>query len=128
MRKKGVSLIILVVTISVMLILVGVIISQVQEDNSIDLADKVTFQNNIQNQIEQFNADMTVKEAKDSNFTRENVTAEGTALEKYITKPSSYFTKYLQIQNGEVVLKKMYENSQDIEVEWIKELEINIGV
>ncbi len=127
-NKKGVSLIVLIITILVMIIIAGVVIVNLQDKNSIIEAEKVALQGDIAKAQEALEVNFKTKEMKDSNFDKYTVNASTEAqMKMYIKKASPEIIKYLEIQKGELVLRKIYDSSTDPYVLWIKELDIAVG-
>ncbi len=106
-KKRGVSLIILVITILVMFILLGVSISFLTKENPIGVSKKTVFLNNINVMQERLDETMAKKENEDDNFQREALyVIDCTKVPEYFPKvPKKYLSKVL-IEGGVVSLKE----------------------
>lgn len=128
-NKKGISLIVLIITIIVMIIIAGVVIISLNNENSIAEAKKVAFQNEIASTQEALEINLKTREMKDSNFDRYSVDATTEEqMKQYVKKVDKEVVKYLEVQDGMLVLRKSYATSTDEKVLWIKELNIEVGV
>lgn len=128
-NRKGISLIVLVITIIVMIIIAGVVIISLNNENSVAEAKKVAFQNEIASTQEALEINLKTREMKDSNFDRYSVNATTEEeIKQYVKKVDKEVVKYLEVQDGILVLRKIYSTSTDERVLWIKELNIEVGV
>lgn len=128
-NRKGISLIVLVITIIVMIIIAGVVIISLNDENSVAEAKKVAFQNEIASTQEALEINLKTREMKDSNFDRYSVNATTEdEIKQYVKKVDKEVVKYLEVQDGILVLRKIYSTSTDERVLWIKELNIEVGV
>lgn len=128
-NRKGISLIVLVITIIVMIIIAGVVIISLNDENSVAEAKKVAFQNEIASTQEALEINLKTREMKDSNFDRYSVNATTEdEIKQYVKKVDKEVVKYLEVQDGMLVLRKIYSTSTDERVLWIKELNIEVGV
>lgn len=128
-NKKGISLIVLIITIIVMIIIAGVVIINLEDENSVVEAKKVAFQNEVASTQEALELNLKTREMKDSNFDRYSVDATTEEqMKQYVKKVDKEVVKYLEVQDGMLVLRKSYATSTDEKVLWIKELNIEVGV
>lgn len=121
--KKGVSLIILVITIMVMIILAGVVLSNLKNDNTIDKAAEVTFKENLYrvNELVQMKVSEIIE---NEEIDRTDVTKTVAETKKLLGNISKEFDGYVCIQNGELKLKGY--PADEFERQWIADMKIEM--
>ncbi|MEG0074046.1 MAG: hypothetical protein RR922_06005 [Clostridia bacterium] len=120
MNKKGVSLIVLAITIIVTIILAGIVILNLKEDNSIQEADKVVFQTEVTEMSKELSLSLSAMELEDETFDRYLVNEiQVNKIRLYIKKFPTKYENVFVIEKG----KLKYVGTDSLETEWIKEIE-----
>ena len=102
-KRKGISLIVLVITILVMIILAGVVVVSLQKNNPIEKAKEANFKENITS----FNQILNLQVAQDVLLDKNN--EKGSYLYKYedikkvIPEFKEEYVEYINISNGKLV-------------------------
>ncbi len=137
-RRKGISLIVLVITILVMIILAGVVIVSLQKNNPIEKAKEARFKQDMISFADEYSMYLTNKIAEDSNFNSRTLYASensmiyankpNTAYEKTIfdiipTLKSSKYKTNLEIMQGEL----FYKGNNKKEAKWLQEIGMKIN-
>ena len=122
-EKKGVSLIVLVITIIIVIILAGITVISLSQNAPIGKAKEATFKNEVTGLKSELEAYIAQQEI-DTNgkFKRDEFNASGEELEKIM--PSIENSDYLQkveIVNGKLV----YIGNEKEEENWAKEIEVS---
>ena len=80
-KRKGISLIVLVITILVMIILAGVVVVSLQKNNPIEKAKEATFKSNVKTYIEELSLTISNNFSNGKNI---EITASGEDMQKHI--------------------------------------------
>ncbi len=108
-RRKGISLIVLVITILVMIILAGVVIVSLQKNNPVEKAKEATFKTNIVSMIEKLN----MYTLNNNIFDSKELTLK---TKEEMSKVFTDFTKE-QLEDFEVFEGNLYKtNVNDLEL------------
>ena len=133
-KRKGISLIVLVITILVMIILAGVVVVSLQKNNPIEKAKEATFKQSLAQIGEELEMFCVNEKAQNSEFNKETLYASKSSLE-FNTKieafgkniydiiPSLKDSKYRN--QVEVIAGSLYYKTPDKkEIPWLRELGI----
>ncbi len=112
-ERKGISLIVLVITILVMIILAGVVVVSLQKNNPIEKAKQARIQTNFKSLIEIMNTHLVTIDAQDKKKSEINYSKEED-LENIFGNAMSEYKNRLEIKEGELYLKKMKDGEEKI--------------
>ncbi|MEG2460199.1 MAG: hypothetical protein RSB87_03700 [Clostridia bacterium] len=116
--KKGISLIVLSVTIVVLTILAGVVVYNVTDRRIIDKANETVFKSDIIELNDQLEAKLSSLELRNFTFDKENINAETYAdIHKYIENFPKKYDKKFKIQKGKLV----YIGKDKLNETWVEE-------
>lgn len=127
-KKRGISLIVLVITIIVSVILLSVILINLDKNNPIGSAKEVKFKTDIENFIDEISITYTNKKTEDVSFkfSKMNVKigdkSESTGeykIKEYIPSITDEYIDRLGIDEGVLVFKE--SDFSDEEIDWLKE-------
>jgi hypothetical protein len=132
MKNKGISLIVLVITIIVIIILAGAVILSLADNNPIGTANEAAYKSNISG----YNSELAMAVANqyllDNNFNEGNFNAgvwdgntaniTGT-IKEYIPSIKAVDAAKFEIQNSKLV----YVGEEPTEIVWLSEIEIGNG-
>ena len=134
-KRKGISLIVLVITILVMIILAGVVVVSLQKNNPIEKAKEATFKQSLAQIGEELEMFCVNEKAQNSEFNKESLHAsknnlafntkkESSGKNIYDIIPSLKDSKY---KNQVEVIQGMlfYRTPDKKEIPWLKELGIH---
>ena len=134
-KRKGISLIVLVITILVMIILAGVVVVSLQKNNPIEKAKEATFKQSLAQIGEELEMFCVNEKAQNSEFNKEslhasknnlafNTKTESSGKNIYDVIPSLKDSKY---KNQVEVIQGMlfYRTPDKKEIPWLKELGIH---
>ncbi len=121
-RRKGISLIVLVITILVMIILAGVVIVSLQKNNPIEKAKEARFKQDASSYVDELGISIASKLSNDSSLTKENINGN-TVLEvkEYVPSLKKEHENIFKIQDGELVYAGVNKNEEI----WAIEIGIN---
>ena len=134
-KRKGISLIILVITILVMIILAGVVVVSLQKNNPIEKAKEATFKQSLAQIGEELEMFCVNEKAQNSEFNKEtlyanknslafNTKIEASGKNIYDIIPSLKNSKYKN--QIEVIQGGLYYRTPDKkEIPWLRELGIH---
>ena len=123
MKKRGISITILIITIIVMIIISGAVIINLKEDNSVEKADKVVFQQDIKEFSKALDLEMSSSLLEDESFDSyliNEVTYDN--IKKYIPKFMEKYEDLLVIEHGELV----YIGTDEDEKDWVNEIGVKV--
>lgn len=136
-NKKGISLIVLMITIIVMLILVSVIVLTFSNNNPIKNANEAKFKSDLSGFREELLATHSEKEIADSDYDRESINIEVGKfqdMKKYIPDITEKYANKLLIKKGNLLYigDDTSQYYSETEEEWAKDIGIqspykNIG-
>ena len=133
-KRKGISLIVLVITILVMIILAGVVVVSLQKNNPIEKAKEATFKQSLAQIGEELEMFCVNEKAQNSEFNKESLLAsknslifntktEASGKNIYDIIPSLKDSKYKN--QVEVIAGSLYYRTPDKkEIPWLRELGI----
>ena len=134
-KRKGISLIVLVITILVMIILAGVVVVSLQKNNPIEKAKEATFKQSLAQIGEELEMFCVNEKAQNSEFNKEtlhasknnlafNTKTESSGKNIYDIIPSLKDSKY---KNQIEVIQGMlfYRTPDKKEIPWLRELGIH---
>ena len=134
-KRKGISLIVLVITILVMIILAGVVVVSLQKNNPIEKAKEATFKQSLAQIGEELEMFCVNEKAQNSEFIKDtlhasknslafNTKTESSGKNIYDIIPSLKDSKY---KNQVEVIQGMlfYRTPDKKEIPWLKELGIH---
>lgn len=126
MKKKGISLIVLILTIIVVIILASVVIMTISKNNPVESAKEATFKEDIrsfQNDLEIYVGSEVLK---DYSGVRDKITTSNESLKEemnqYIKSFKEKYEGKIGIENDEIVYFK--EKVTDKEEKWLQDLGI----
>lgn len=120
MKKRGISLIVLLITIIVMIILAGVVIIGIVKDNPIEKAAEATFKTDLTLFKNELNSYHVSEKAKSRKYDSRDINASGEEMKKYISSITDKYIKQLEIVNGKIVFIGTAGN----EIEWSEDSDI----
>ena len=127
-NSRGISLIVLVITIVVTIILVSVILLNLQNNNPIDSAKEVRFKSDIDNFKDEISISYTNGKTENFKFKfsdmdvsigEKNESGSDYKIKEYIPSITEEYIDRLGIKDGNLIYKES-EFSED-EIEWLKE-------
>ena len=119
--KRGISLIVLIITIVVMLILVSIIVMSFSKSNPISKASEVKFKSDIKGFREELLATHASKAYDNLSYKKENVNISldnYSEMKEYIEDISEKWCKKLYISKGELV----YGGTDETEKKWFEDV------
>ncbi|MEG0511054.1 MAG: hypothetical protein RR664_07260 [Clostridia bacterium] len=120
MKKSGMSLIVLVITILVMIILAGVVVVSLTKNNPIGKAGEALFKSDIGSFKDELNLGVISELAKSSTLQKTDINAIGKDMLKYIPSMTDKYIDKLEIVDAELV----FIGEKESEKEWAD----NIGL
>ena len=121
-KRKGISLIVLVITILVMIILAGVVVVSLQKNNPIEKAKEANFKTDLATFKEALELYHTNEIANNSNYQKNSINAiranvatdeeHFNNMKKYINSMTKEYSKKFNIVNGELVYIGTNANEQ----------------
>lgn len=126
--SKGISLIVLVITILVILVLVGAVVLVLQKNNTLNQANEALFKNDVKTFMEELNVNLLNKLTENPEVNISQINANKYSMPSimdYIDSMNSS-TKYqeiLAIENGKLVYIGKYENER----KWAREVNVESG-
>ncbi|MEG0522242.1 MAG: hypothetical protein RR594_07300 [Clostridia bacterium] len=120
MKKKGMSLIVLVITILVMIILAGVVVVSLSKNNPIEKAGEALFKTDIASFKDELNLSIVTNLSNTSNMQKADINASGKDMLKYIPSMGDKYIDKLEIVDSELV----FIGEKESEKEWAD----NIGL
>ncbi|MEG2712606.1 MAG: hypothetical protein RR988_06245, partial [Clostridia bacterium] len=120
MKKRGMSLIVLVITILVMIILAGVVVVSLTKNNPIGKAGEALFKSDIGSFKDELNLGVISELAKSSRLQKTDINAIGKDMLKYIPSMTDKYIEKLEIVDAELV----FIGEKESEKEWAD----NIGL
>lgn len=126
-KLKGISLIVLVITIVVSLILLSIVLLNVDKNNPIDSAKEVKFKNDIMNFNDEISISYTNKKSEDMKFEFEDINVSIASkddtgkykIKEYIPSITDEYVDRLGIENGIIIFDK--RNFSSDECDWLIE-------
>ena len=136
-RRKGISLIVLVITILVMLILSGVVIVSLSKNNPVEKAKEATFKQDIKSLIEEYTLYLSNKIAEVPGFNHRTLYANKTSLIYADMDPNEKDKTILDIikslkgskyeDNLEIIQGEIFYKGKDSKyIKWLNELGVKI--
>jgi type II secretory pathway pseudopilin PulG len=119
--KRGISLIVLIITIVVMLILVSIIVMSFSKSNPISKASEVKFKSDVKGFREELLATHASKAYDNLSYKKENVNISldnYSEMKEYIEDISEKWCKKLYISKGELV----YGGTDETEKKWFEDV------
>lgn len=119
--KRGISLIVLIITIVVMLILVSIIVMSFSKSNPISRASEVKFKSDVKGFREELLATHASKAYDNLSYKKENVNISldnYSEMKEYIEDISEKWCKKLYISKGELV----YGGTDETEKKWFEDV------
>ena len=119
--KRGISLIVLIITIVVMLILVSIIVMSFSKSNPISKANEVKFKSDVKGFREELLATHASKAYDNLSYKKENVNISldnYSEMKEYIEDISEKWCKKLYISKGELV----YGGTDETEKKWFEDV------
>ena len=124
-KRKGISLIVLVITILVMLILSGVVIVSLSKNNPVEKAKEATFKENAKTYKDSLAMYITNNFAENTNMHKEEINASLLEdMQKYITEFAKKHVGVYEIESGELV----YVGKKEEERKWMQEIGVRVVV
>ena len=118
-KKKGISLITLIITIIVIIILAGAVIYAVNQNNPLSTANEAVFKENLSEYRSELNTYKTNKYLESSGtYDPSTLNVMGDAIKDVITSMKSEDLSKYAIQAGELV----YIDTNDLEKGWINDV------
>lgn len=129
MNKKGISLIVLIITIIIMLILTSIIVLSFSENNPIGKANEAKFKSDLSGFRDELAATHADKSISDPDYVPEDVNVnEGkyTTIKQYIPDITEEYANILLIKKGKLLYigDDTNDNYREEEEKWAK----NIGI
>ncbi|MEG0643347.1 MAG: hypothetical protein RR489_05575, partial [Clostridia bacterium] len=118
MKKNGMSLIVLVITILVMIILAGVVIVSLAKNNPIEKSKEALFKADIIAFRDELNLSIANELALTNTLVKEDIDAAGKDMLKYIPSMTKKYIPKIQIQDGSL----MYIGTDKKEEKWFNEV------
>lgn len=127
-KYRGVSLIVLVITILVVIILASIIILTFKTTNPIKRAQEAKFKSDLIGFKEELLAYISDKEISDVQFDKSSINASNyTTLKRYISDITEEYAKKLYIKNGNLLyVNRESEYFEEIELQWAREVGISV--
>lgn len=125
--KKGISLLILVVSVLVMIILAGVIINSMQKNNPITDAKESKFKTDlaaVKESAEQRMQELMISKRGDFEINTYNRTPE--EMNKFVEKMPKHLEGYVIIENGEVKLTNAFRVDHPNKVKWAEDIKVPV--
>lgn len=125
--KKGISLLILVVTVLVMIILAGVVITSMQKNNPITDAKESKFKTDlaaVKESAEQRMQELMISKRGDFEINTYNRTPE--EMNKFVEKMPKELEGYVIIENGEVKLTNKFRIDYPNKVKWAEDIKVPV--
>ncbi|MEG2485068.1 MAG: hypothetical protein RSB51_06310, partial [Clostridia bacterium] len=120
MKKRGMSLIVLVITILVMIILAGVVVVSLTKNNPIGKAGEALFKSDVGSFKDELNLSVVNELAKSSTLQKTDINESGKDMLKYIPSMTDKYIDKLEIVDAELV----FIGDKESEKEWAD----NIGL
>lgn len=125
MNKKGVSLIVMVITVLVMLLIAGAVVLNLVENNPIEESKRTKLQVDVKNYSLDLDAYIKSKMQEDPDFDETVINAINTTdIKKYIPNFKVEYEKYLVITSGKLKIKEDAIRLYPEEVAYLKEVGI----
>ncbi|MEG2712545.1 MAG: hypothetical protein RR988_05920, partial [Clostridia bacterium] len=118
MKKIGMSLIVLVITILVMIILAGVVVVSLTKNNPIEKSKEALFKADIASFRDDLNLSVVNKLANTNTLVKEEIDASGKDMLKYAPSMTEEYISKLIIQDG----KLLYIGKDKKEEAWFSEV------
>lgn len=127
-KNRGVSLIVLIITILVVIILASIIILTFKTTNPIKRAQEAKFKSDVKGFKEELLAYIADREIADVEFDKSSINASNYAtLKRYIADITEDYAKKLYIKNGNLLyVNKDSEDFVEIELQWAREVGISV--
>lgn len=125
--KKGISLLILVVSVLVMIILAGVIIKSMEKNNPITDAKESKFKTDlaaVKESAEQRMQELMISKRGDFEINTYNRTPE--EMNKFVEKMPKHLEGYVIIENGEVKLTNAFRVDHPNMVKWAEDIKVPV--
>ncbi|MEG0073351.1 MAG: hypothetical protein RR922_02080 [Clostridia bacterium] len=122
--KKGMSLIVLVITVLVMIILAGVVVVSLSANNPIDKAKEARFKTDISNFKTEINTTMLSHLTEDRLLAKKDINASKAGMKEYIPSMGDEYYNKIEIINGELV----FVGESEQEKKWGKALGLGSNV
>ncbi|MEG0521816.1 MAG: hypothetical protein RR594_05065, partial [Clostridia bacterium] len=122
MKKAGISLIVLVITILVMIILAGAVLVGLVVNNPIGKAKEATFKSDIDGFKSEFTMKLTGKVTSDKNFLPQNINVAGQDVKEYIPSLKKDYENKIEIIGGEIY----YTGTNEKEILWCEDAGITV--
>ncbi len=120
-KRKGISLIVLVITILVMIILAGVVVVSLQKNNPIQKAKEAKFKSDVSSFASELEIGLSNKISEDTTFKKEDADANTfNNIKEYINSFTKSYENKLVIVDGELV----YSGRNLQEKKWAEEIGI----
>ena len=118
-KRKGISLIVLVITILVMIILAGVVIVSLSKNNPVEKAKEATFKGDLTAFQDELSIYVVNRLALDSNLIADDINASGyTNVKKLINSFNKKYDGKVEVSKGRII----YIGKDNKEIEWAKSL------
>ncbi|MEG0510996.1 MAG: hypothetical protein RR664_06970 [Clostridia bacterium] len=114
MKKSGMSLIVLVITILVMIILAGVVVVSLSKNSPIQKAKEAMFKADASSFKDELNLSVVTKLGENANFNKKDINAAGKDMLKYIPSLTNKYMDKVEIVNAELV----FVGDKESEKEW----------
>ena len=122
-RRKGISLIVLVITILVMIILAGVVVVSLQKNNPIEKAKEANFKTDVSSFASELGVGLSNSLVENSSVKPEEIFANKFVdMKKYINSFSKKYENKLVIINGKLI----YIGGDSKEKKWSEECGIEV--
>lgn len=119
MNKKGISLLVLAITIIVLAILTGTVILRLKNDHQIERAREVAFKSDLKSMQDTIDIYISDKQLEDKNFSITAVNASTLSeIEGILTKLPSEYIGIVVISRG----KLLYIGEDENELSWASDL------
>lgn len=132
-NKRGISLIVLIITIIVMIILASVIVMSFSNSNPVGRAKEARFKSDLSGFKDEFLATCSDKGMSDEDFVKEDINIDSgnyTTIKEYIPDITEQYAKKLLIKNGNLLyigddtIDSFEANYNKDEEGWAKEIGI----
>ncbi|MEG0283119.1 MAG: hypothetical protein RR662_08095, partial [Clostridia bacterium] len=120
LKKKGMSLIVLVIAILVMIILAGVVVASLIKNNPIGKAEEATFKADISSFKDELNLKVITKLKKNPRLKYTDVNAAGNDMLPYIPSMTKSYIEKLEIVDAELV----FIGEKESEKEWAEDVNV----
>ncbi len=117
-KQRGISLIVLVITIIVMITLAGVIMLSLNESGIIGKTEKAVFMNDLKAMETELSLYLSNQLLKDTNFDKNTLNKVGNEVLDIFPNMSKNYIGKVEIYNGKLI----FSNGKNNENEWAEEL------